>query len=191
MPHSNSCSAGWFAARTMTVPIIKNMPRGFEESRGGDTEERREGQVEKLMKNWPFEFINFSDPSLVLARAVQYRDDNGLDGPSLLAIVDRVEKAVKEANPNIRPSALFRVRNVPGRGNVAGNMNQRGIAILVFAFDRKFIHVDATASEVSEPLAAQFAKTKIIAHTQLHMSSNPLSSPSSASPSSSGIAFGM
>ena len=99
-------------------------------------------KVEKLMKNWPFEFINFSDPSLVLARAVQYRDDNetsreyfGLDGPSLLAIVDRVEKAVKEANPNIRPSALFRVRNVPGRGNVAGNMNQRGIAILVFAFD--------------------------------------------------------
>ena len=113
MPHSNSCSAGWFAARTMTVPIIKNMPRGFEESRGGDTEERRKGQVEKLMKNWPFEFINFSDPSLVLARAVQYRDDNetsreyfGLDGPSLFAIVDPVEKAVKEANPTAGPKEM-------------------------------------------------------------------------------------
>ena len=58
--------------------------------------------VEKLMVNWPFDFIYFKDPSLVVARAVQYRDENetareyfGLDGPSLLACVSKVEELLK------------------------------------------------------------------------------------------------
>ena len=58
--------------------------------------------LDKLLSNWPMHFVYVSSESDVLARSIQYRDGNealreyfGLDGPSLLLIIEKVEEELK------------------------------------------------------------------------------------------------
>ena len=84
--------APWY----VLADLIRDAELGLEESHGQLV------KLELLILNWPIDLILFASESLVLARAVQIRDENetareyfGLDGPSLLSIVDQTEQVLK------------------------------------------------------------------------------------------------